>query len=30
MRKFVDQEAELGSDDEDHDGLKAKSIDSDD
>ncbi len=30
MRKFVDLEAEIGSDDEDHDEVKAKSIDSGD
>lgn len=30
MRKFVDLEAELGSDDEDHDEGKAKSINSSD
>ncbi len=30
MKKFADIEAELGSDDEDHDEAKAKSIRSDD
>jgi hypothetical protein len=30
MKKFVDLEAEVGSDDEEHDGGKAKSIDSGD
>lgn len=30
MRKFVDLEAELGSDDSEHDDGKAKSIRSDD
>lgn len=28
MRKFFDNEAELGSDDEEHDGGRAKSINS--
>jgi hypothetical protein len=30
MRRFVDLEAELGSDDEEHDEAKAKSINSSD